>query len=53
MEHVHYESVIGLEVHLQLKTRSKAYSSDPVIYGERANTQISPVSLGHPRLCPE
>ena len=52
MEHVHYESVIGLEVHLQLKTRSKAYSADPAIYGERANTQISPVSLGHPGTLP-
>lgn len=52
MKQVQYESVIGLEVHLQLKTRSKAYSADPAIYGERANTQISPVSLGHPGTLP-
>lgn len=52
MENVKYEAVIGLEVHLQLKTESKAYSSDPAIYGEKPNTQISPISLGHPGTLP-
>ena len=50
--HERYEAVIGLEVHLQLKTLSKAYSSDPVTYGEGPNTQISPITLGHPGTLP-
>jgi len=50
--HDKYEAVIGLEVHLQLKTKSKAYSSDPVTYGEQPNSQISPISLGHPGTLP-
>lgn len=52
MEHPTYEAVIGLEVHLQLKTQSKAYSSDPAVYGEKPNTQVSPISLGHPGTLP-
>ena len=52
MEHPTYEPVIGLEVHLQLKTKSKAYCADPAVYGEKPNTQISPISLGHPGTLP-
>lgn len=47
-----YESVMGLEVHMQLSTRSKAYSNDPVTFGELPNTQVSPVTLGHPGTLP-
>ena len=47
-----YESVIGLEVHAQLLTNSKAYCSDSTEYGGMPNTQISPVSLGHPGTLP-
>jgi aspartyl-tRNA(Asn)/glutamyl-tRNA(Gln) amidotransferase subunit B len=52
MEHPKYEAVIGLEVHLQLKTQSKAYSNDPAVYGEKPNTQVSPITLGHPGTLP-
>ncbi|MDX5426546.1 MAG: Asp-tRNA(Asn)/Glu-tRNA(Gln) amidotransferase subunit GatB [Bacteroidota bacterium] len=47
-----YESVIGLEIHVQLNTNSKAYSSDATTYGEPPNTNISPISLGHPGTLP-
>jgi len=48
-----YESVIGLEVHAQMLTKSKAYCADPYTYGEEANTQVSPISLGHPGTLPK
>lgn len=47
-----YELVVGLEVHTQLLTHSKAYSSDSAEYGGAPNTHISPVSLGLPGALP-
>lgn len=47
-----YEAVIGLEVHTQLLSNSKAYSSDATSYGANPNTQVSPISLGHPGTLP-
>ena len=47
-----YEAVIGLEVHAQLTTRSKAFASDHHEYGARPNTHLSPVTLGHPGTLP-
>jgi len=47
-----YEAVIGLEIHVQLNTQSKAYCSDATEYGAMPNTQVSPVSLGHPGTLP-
>lgn len=47
-----YEAIIGLEVHIQLNTLSKAYSSDATTYGAAPNSQVSPVSLGHPGTLP-
>ncbi len=47
-----YEAVIGLEVHAQLLTQSKIFCADPTTFGEPPNTNISPVSLGHPGVLP-
>jgi aspartyl-tRNA(Asn)/glutamyl-tRNA(Gln) amidotransferase subunit B len=47
-----YEVVIGLEIHAQLNTNSKAFCSDKVAFGEAANTLVSPISLGHPGTLP-
>jgi aspartyl-tRNA(Asn)/glutamyl-tRNA(Gln) amidotransferase subunit B len=47
-----YEPVIGLEIHCQLNTLSKAYASDATTYGAAPNTQVSPISLGHPGTLP-
>jgi aspartyl-tRNA(Asn)/glutamyl-tRNA(Gln) amidotransferase subunit B len=47
-----YEAVIGLEVHTQLLTKSKAYASDAAEYGAMPNTLVSPVTLGLPGTLP-
>src|SRR5690554_2535601 len=47
-----YEVVIGLEIHAQLQTRSKAYSSDSTAFGAAPNSNVSAVSLGHPGTLP-
>lgn len=47
-----YETVIGLEVHVQLATRSKAFCADDLSFGGDPNTQVSVVSLGHPGTLP-
>ncbi len=47
-----YEAVIGLEVHAQLLTKTKAYSSDINEYGAAPNTNVSVITLGHPGTLP-
>ena len=47
-----YEAVIGLEIHAQLQTKTKAYSSDRNEYGSAPNTNVSVVTLGHPGTLP-
>jgi aspartyl-tRNA(Asn)/glutamyl-tRNA(Gln) amidotransferase subunit B len=47
-----YEVVIGLEVHAQLLTNTKAYSSDLNEYGSAPNTNVSPITLGMPGTLP-
>lgn len=48
-----YESVIGLEVHAQLLTRSKLFSGDSAEFGADPNTHISPITLGYPGTLPK
>jgi aspartyl-tRNA(Asn)/glutamyl-tRNA(Gln) amidotransferase subunit B len=47
-----FEPVIGLEVHCQLKTKSKAFCSCPVVFGAPPNTAVCPVCLGYPGVLP-
>lgn len=47
-----YEPVIGLEVHCQLATASKAFSPESAAFGAAPNTQVDPISLGHPGTLP-
>src|SRR5271154_5819286 len=47
-----YEAVIGLEVHAQLLTRTKAFCSCATTYGAPPNTQVCPVCLGLPGALP-
>lgn len=47
-----YQAVIGLEVHAQMNTLTKAYSNDINQYGAKPNTNVSIVSLGHPGTLP-
>ena len=53
MENTVYETVIGLEVHVQLATNSKAFCADDASFGGEPNTQVSAVSLGHPGTLPK
>ena len=47
-----YETVIGLECHIQLLTKTKMYSNDIAEYGSLPNTNVSVVTLGHPGTLP-
>ena len=47
-----YEAVIGLEVHAQLKTKSKLFCSCPTTFGEPANQNTCPVCAGMPGALP-
>jgi aspartyl-tRNA(Asn)/glutamyl-tRNA(Gln) amidotransferase subunit B len=48
-----YETVIGLEIHVQLISNSKAFSADANDYIAESNTNISPISLAHPGTLPK
>ena len=47
-----WESVIGLEVHVQLATTSKIFSGAPTVFGAQPNRQACPVDLGMPGVLP-
>jgi aspartyl-tRNA(Asn)/glutamyl-tRNA(Gln) amidotransferase subunit B len=49
---VTWEPVIGLEIHVQLKTRTKMFCRCPVGFGAGENTQTCPVCLGFPGALP-
>lgn len=43
---MNFETVIGLEVHCELKTKSKMFSAAPVSFGEAPNTKVNIVDMG-------
>lgn len=47
-----FEAVIGLEVHAQLQTASKAFCACPAAFGNEPNTNVCPVCLGMPGALP-
>jgi aspartyl-tRNA(Asn)/glutamyl-tRNA(Gln) amidotransferase subunit B len=47
-----YQIVIGLEVHVQLKTNSKLFCGCSTVFGAEPNTQVCPVCLGLPGSLP-
>ncbi|WP_100622704.1 Asp-tRNA(Asn)/Glu-tRNA(Gln) amidotransferase subunit GatB [Candidatus Coxiella mudrowiae] len=47
-----WESVIGLEVHVQLRTKSKIFSGASTAYGAEPNTQACAIDLGLPGVLP-
>jgi aspartyl-tRNA(Asn)/glutamyl-tRNA(Gln) amidotransferase subunit B len=47
-----YEMVVGLEVHVELATRTKLFSGSPNRFGDEPNTNIDPVTLGLPGALP-
>ncbi|TDM12070.1 Asp-tRNA(Asn)/Glu-tRNA(Gln) amidotransferase subunit GatB [Macrococcus lamae] len=49
---MHFETVIGLEVHVELKTESKMFSGSPAHFGAEPNTNVSVIDLGYPGVLP-
>ena len=47
-----YEAVIGLEIHVQLSTRTKMFCGCELSFGEQPNTHTCPICLGHPGTLP-
>jgi aspartyl-tRNA(Asn)/glutamyl-tRNA(Gln) amidotransferase subunit B len=47
-----YEPVIGVEIHVQLATRTKMFCSCELSFGEEPNTRTCPVCLAHPGVLP-
>ena len=47
-----YETVIGLEVHVQLKTKTKVFCGCSTEFGSEPNSQVCPVCLGFPGVLP-
>ena len=47
-----YQTVIGLEVHLQLKTKTKAFCGCAIDFGREPNSSVCPVCLGFPGSLP-
>lgn len=48
-----YQPIIGLEVHCQLLTESKAFASDSAEFGNLPNTNVSVITLAHPGALPK
>ncbi|MBV8879091.1 MAG: Asp-tRNA(Asn)/Glu-tRNA(Gln) amidotransferase subunit GatB [Planctomycetaceae bacterium] len=47
-----YELVVGIETHVQLKTRTKLFCSCAIQFGAPPNSQVCPICLGHPGSLP-
>ena len=47
-----YEMVIGLETHVELRTRSKVFCACPNVFGAEPNTHVCPVCMGLPGALP-
>src|SRR6185295_1212264 len=49
---IDYELVVGIETHVQLKTRTKLFCGCAIQFGAPPNTQVCPICLGHPGSLP-
>jgi len=52
MEDLKYKVIVGLEIHVQLCTKSKMFCSCALSFGEPANSRVCPVCLGMPGVLP-
>ena len=50
---MNFATTIGLEVHVEMKTNSKAFSPAPVKYGQEPNTNTNVIDWGYPGVLPE
>ena len=49
---MNFETTIGLEVHIELKTNSKIFSPSPVAYGADPNANTNVIDWGYPGVLP-
>lgn len=49
---MNFETIIGIEIHCELNTKTKMFSSAPNSFGKEPNTQVSAVDLAHPGIMP-
>ena len=49
---MNFEAVIGIEIHVEMKTRTKMFSSSPNRFGEMPNTLVTPVDMAFPGTMP-
>ena len=49
---MNYEVIIGLELHSELKTKTKMFSDAPVTYGQNPNTGVSRIDMAYPGVLP-
>lgn len=49
---MNYEVVIGIEIHCELKTKTKMFSSAPCVFGAPSNSCTNEIDLGHPGVLP-
>ncbi|WHQ37261.1 Asp-tRNA(Asn)/Glu-tRNA(Gln) amidotransferase subunit GatB [Spiroplasma sp. SV19] len=49
---VNFEAVIGIENHVELKTKTKMFSSGPVTYGAKPNSMVNVMDVGYPGVMP-
>lgn len=49
---MNFETIIGLEVHVELKTKSKIFSPSTNAFGDAPNTNVNPIDLGYPGTLP-
>jgi len=49
---MNFETVIGLEVHVELKTNSKIFSPSPNKFGSKPNENVNPIDLAYPGVLP-
>ena len=49
---MNFEAIIGLEIHVEMKTKSKMFSSAPVTFGDDPNTQTVPLDFAFPGTMP-
>ncbi|MDD6301904.1 MAG: Asp-tRNA(Asn)/Glu-tRNA(Gln) amidotransferase subunit GatB [Bacillales bacterium] len=49
---MNFEAVIGIEIHVEMKTKSKMFSSGRIAFGEEANTCVRPLDMAFPGTMP-
>lgn len=49
---MNFEAVIGIEIHVEMKTKSKMFSSSPIAFGKEANTLVRPLDIAFPGTMP-